>query len=103
MHLFGARHLLKRIIDNDWSISIGPIVQRSKNHKKLTRDTPIEKIVLETDSPWFGPEGKRNDPTGVLGVADRIAEIKKLTLEEVDKITTDNAIKFFDLNLGNKL
>jgi TatD DNase family protein len=99
MHLFGDRHLLKRVIDNGWSISIGPIVQRSKNHKKLTRDTPIEKIMLETDSPWFGPEGKRNDPTAVIGVASRIAEIKKLTIENVDKITTENAVKFFGLNL----
>jgi TatD DNase family protein len=99
MHLFGSRHLLKRVIDNGWSISVGPIVQRSKDHKKLTRDMPIEKIMLETDSPWFGPEGKRNDPTGVIGVVNRIAEIKKLTVEEVDRITTENAIKFLDLKV----
>jgi len=102
MHLFGARHLLKRVIDNAWQISVGPIVQRSKNHKKLTRDMPIEKIMLETDSPWFGLEGKRNDPTAVIGVANRIAEIKKLPVEKVDKITTENAIKFFDLKIENK-
>jgi len=97
LHLFGARHLVKKIIDNNWSISVGPIAQRSKTHKKIIRDMPIENIMLETDSPWFGPEGKTNDPTAVIGVASRISEIKKITPEEVDKITTQNAIKFFDL------
>jgi len=99
MHLFGARHLLNRVKDSGWYISVGPIAMRSKNHKKIIRDMPIEKIFLETDSPWFGPEGKRNEPTAVIGVANRVAEIKKVSLEEVDKITTQNASKFFGLNI----
>jgi TatD DNase family protein len=99
MHLFGARHLVKKIIENNWSISVGPIAQRSKTHKKIIRDMPIENIMLETDSPWFGSEGKRNDPTAVIGVANRISEIKKITPEEVDRITTQNTIKFFDLKI----
>jgi TatD DNase family protein len=99
MHLFGARHLVKKVIENNWSISVGPIAQRSKTHKKIIRDMPIENIMLETDSPWFGPEGKRNDSTAVIGVANRISEVKKITPEEVDRITTQNAIKFFDLKI----
>jgi TatD DNase family protein len=99
LHLFGARHLVKKIIEKNWSISVGPIAQRSKTHKKIIRDMPIENIMLETDSPWFGPEGKRNDPTAVIEVSNRISEIKKITPEEVDRITTQNAIKFFDLKI----
>jgi TatD DNase family protein len=99
MHLFGARHLLKKIIDNDWFISVGPIVQRSKTHKKIVRDMPLERIMLETDSPWFGLDGKRNDPTAVIGVANKIAEIKKVDAKDVDMITTQNAIKFFNLKI----
>jgi len=99
MHLFGARHLLEKVKNNGWFISVGPIVMRSKNHKKIVRDMPIEKVLLETDSPWFGPEGKRNDSTAVISVANRIAEIKKMTVEEVDKQTTENAIKFFNLTI----
>lgn len=99
MHLFGARNLLDRIKVNDWYISVGPIVMHSKNHKKIVRDMPIERILLETDSPWFGLEEKRNLPTAVLEVSNRIAEIKKIDIEEVDRITTQNAIKFFDLKL----
>jgi TatD DNase family protein len=99
MHLFGARKLLQKVIENNWFISVGPIVQRSKNHKKIVRDMPFDKILLETDSPWFGQEGKRNDPTTVISVANRIAKIKKTTPEEIDKITTQNAIRFFDLKI----
>jgi TatD DNase family protein len=61
--------------------------------------TNPKKILLETDSPWFGAEGKRNDPTAVISVANRIAEIKKLTVEEVDRQTTENAVKFFNLTI----
>jgi len=99
MHLFGARHLLNIVKDNNWFISVGPIAMRSKTHKKIIRDMPIEKILLETDSPWFGTEGKRNDPTAILQVANRIAEIKKLDVKKVDEITTQNAVKFFGLRL----
>lgn len=99
MHLFGARHLLGRIKQNSWYISVGPISIHSKNHKKIIRDMPIEKILLETDSPWFGPEGKRNMPTAVLDVANRISQVKKLEVKEVDEVTTRNAVKFFGLNI----
>lgn len=99
MHLFGARKLLQKVIENNWFISVGSIVQRSKDHKKIVRDMSFDKILLETDSPWFGQEGKRNDPTTVISVANRIAEIKKTTPEEIDKITTQNAIRFFDLKI----
>jgi TatD DNase family protein len=99
MHLFGARNLLSKVKENGWYISLGPIAIHSKTHKKIIRDMPIEKIMLETDSPWFGLEGKRNLPTAVLDVANRISEIKKIDVKEVDKITTQNAVKFFSLKL----
>jgi TatD DNase family protein len=60
---------------------------------------PLEKIMTETDSPWLGQEGKRNDPSSVKLVIRKIAEIKKVEEEEVDKITTENAIKFFNLKI----
>jgi len=99
MHMFGARHLLNRVKENDWYISVGPIAIHSKTHKKIIRDMPIEKILLETDSPWFGSEGKRNVPTAVLDVANRVSQVKKLDVKEVDEITTRNAVKFFGLKV----
>jgi len=102
MHMFGANQLTKRIIENDWFVSMNTIVLKSKKHKKVVRDTPLQKLLLETDAPWLAPEGfssKRNDPTAVKVVAEKIAEIKKMSFEEVCRVTTENARKFFSLNI----
>ena len=53
--------------------------------------------MTETDSPWLG-FGKRNTPLSVKFVIEKIAEIKKLDFSEADKITTENAIRFFNLD-----
>ena len=62
--------------------------------------------MLETDSPWLGidKDGKikpkykvRNEPIAVRLVAEKIAQIKKINIENVDRQTTENAINFFDL------
>lgn len=108
MHMFTARKLLGRVIDNGWLISVNTLLLRSKNVKKIVRDCPLEQLMLETDAPWLGigEDGEikpknvvRNDPTAVRLVAEKIAEIKKVDLEEVDRQTTDNAIEFFKLRL----
>lgn len=99
MHMFGARHLLTRVIENGWMVSLNTIVLRSKKHKKIARDIPLKLLLLETDSPWLHPEGKRNTPLTVRMVAESIAEIKKISLNEVDKAITSNAISFFNLQL----
>jgi len=99
LHLFGERKLLPRVIENGWSISIGPIIKRSKEHKKIIRDMPLDKIMLETDAPWFGENKERNTPLSIIEVAKKIAEIKKISFEEVWKQCAMNAVKFFSLPL----
>jgi TatD DNase family protein len=99
MHFFSAKELLEKIIENGWFISVNTTLLTSKKIKKIVRDMPLEKIMTETDSPWLGQEGKRNDPSSVKLVIQKIAEIKKVEKEEVDKITTENAIKFFNLKI----
>jgi len=99
MHFFTAKELLPKIIKNGWSISVNTTLLNSKKIKKIVRDLPIEKIMTETDSPWLGPNETRNDPTSVKFVIERIAEIKKIDFREVDKITTQNAIEFFNLKI----
>jgi TatD DNase family protein len=98
MHLFGEKKLLERIVENEWYISIGPIITRSKTHKKIARDFPLERILLETDSPWFG-FGKRGTPLNIKPVAEKIAEVKKLSFEEVWQICGKNAVRFYELPL----
>jgi TatD DNase family protein len=103
LHLFGDNKLVGKLVDNKWYVSIGPIVLRSKKHFQITRDMPIEFLLTETDAPWNAPEifleGKkvRNDSTSIKIVIERISEIKKLSFNDIDKITTENAIKFFNL------
>jgi len=97
LHMFGGRKLLERVIKNGWNISMNAILLKSKNHKKIIRDMPLDKIMLETDSPWLAPDGGRNTPLTVKTVAEKIAEIKKLTFEEVWHACALNAVKFFKL------
>jgi TatD DNase family protein len=99
MHFFTAKELLPKVIKNGWWISVNTTLLNSKKIKKIVRDLPIEKIMTETDSPWLGPNGTRNDPTSVKFVIERIAEIKKIDFEEADNITTQNAIEFFNLKI----
>jgi TatD DNase family protein len=99
MHFFTQKDLLPKIIENGWSISVNTTLLSSKNIKKIVRDLKIEKIMTETDSPWFGPHGQRNDPRSIKLVVEEISRIKKMKIEEVDKITTQNAIEFFKLKL----
>ena len=58
-------------------------------------------MVIETDSPYLAPQayrGQRCEPWMVVEVAKKIAEIKNLGLEEVDKLTSDNATRLFGFN-----
>jgi TatD DNase family protein len=102
LHMFGGRKLLERALGNGWYVSANAIILRSKSYGKVVRDTPLERLMLETDAPWLHPSGdaeQRNDPTGVAAVAERVAEIKNIAVEEVDAKTTGNAIAFFRLKL----
>jgi TatD DNase family protein len=99
MHFFTQKDFLPKIIENGWSISVNTTLLSSKNIKKIVRDLKIEKIMTETDSPWLGPNGQRNDPRSIKLVVEEISRIKKMKIEEVDKITTQNAIEFFKLKL----
>lgn len=101
LHMFGARRLVNRAINNGWYISMNAIVLRSKSYGKVVRDTPLDRLMLETDAPWLHPSGNKEDrnyPTGVRAVAEKIAEIKKVSFDEVVEKTTENASKFYSLN-----
>jgi hypothetical protein len=79
------------------------IVLRSKRHRKVARDTPLEKILLETDSPWLGDSGRRNDPTSIKIVAKEIAEIKNIGPQQVWNACARNAKDFFGLSISLQL
>jgi TatD DNase family protein len=67
---------------------------------ELVKQTPLERLITETDSPYLTPvpyRGGRNEPSYVIIVGNSIAKIKNTSFEEVDKVTTANARKVFKL------
>lgn len=97
--------MAKEYVDMGFYIGVGGVVT-FKNAKKLKRtveEIPFEKLVLETDCPYMAPEphrGIRNDSSMLRYVADKIAELKGITPEEVIRVTTENAAKLYRLSLA---
>ena len=79
----------------------GPITYKnSKNAKEVVEEVPLEKILIETDSPYLSPEplrGTRNNSINVKYIAKKIAEFKNIPLEKVAHATYKNAIKIFQI------
>jgi len=70
------------------------------NFEENIRKTPLDKILIETDCPYLTPppfENQRNEPAYVKYIAERVAEIKNLSFEEIAKITTENTKKLFKI------
>lgn len=77
--------------------------KNSKNAGEIINMVPLDKMLIETDSPYLSPEplrGKRNDSRNVKYIAQKIAEIKQIPLEEVAKATYENAKRIFDIKNG---
>ena len=103
MHCFAGNMLeTEKVIDQGWMISIPTAVVNRKKHRKIARKIPLENTVVETDTPFLSPiQGKRNEPANVRFAIEEIAKLKGLTKEEVDEVTTRNAIDFYRLQLKN--
>ena len=92
--------LAKEYVKMGYYIGVGGVVT-FKNAKKLVQtveETPIERILLETDSPYLTPEphrGHRNDSRELVYVVEKIAQIKGMTSEEVEEVTWKNAHDLF--------
>jgi TatD DNase family protein len=90
----------KRVLDENFHVSFTGIVTFKK--AELTQDAakrlPLEKMLIETDSPYLTPipfRGKRNEPAYVSYVAQKIAELKGMSVEDVGRVTTLNARRLF--------
>jgi TatD DNase family protein len=84
-------------------LSISGIVtfKKAGDLPEVVKSTPLEKLLVETDSPYLAPlphRGKRNEPSYVQLVAEKVAELKKLPFHEVAFQTTKNATAFFGLS-----
>ena len=80
----------------------GPITfKNSKNADEIIKLVPLDKILIETDSPYLSPEpnrGKRNDSRNIKYIAQKIADVKNTSLDEIARITYNNAKKVFSID-----
>lgn len=103
-HCFtGSMNEAKKILSyGGFKLGIGGVITYKNAHiADVIRDLPLDCIVLETDSPYLPPvphRGKRNESAYLVHVADKIAELKEMTRNEVGIITSKNAAELFKLN-----
>lgn len=91
----------RRAIDLNFVLGIGGVVTYKKAGLDVVlSDIPISKIVLETDSPYLAPvpfRGKPNESSYLVYIVQKVADIYKLSIEEVAEITTENSMKVFGI------
>lgn len=103
MHSFsGSWEIAKMCIDLGFHLSFGgPITfKNAKQPKEVLAKTPMDRLLIETDSPYLTPHpyrGKRNESAHVRLVAEMAAELKGVTFEEIAEITTRNALERFGI------
>ena len=96
----GSLEMAKWLIDRGWYIGFGGVLTFKNARKALevAANIPLERIVLETDCPYMAPEpfrGKRNDPGKLYRVAEKLAQLRGLTAEEVQAVTLENGKKLY--------
>ncbi len=93
----GPNEVLKKILDNGYFISATPAVWHSPKHRNAIEMTPVESILLETDTPVkYG--GIPSEPSDVTKVLNVVAKIKNISIDKLADITTNNACKLFDIS-----
>jgi TatD DNase family protein len=101
IHCFtGSLDFAKNLLDLECLISFSGIItfKKSTDLRNVVKYVPMEKMLIETDSPYLSPDpfrGKSNEPANVKIVAENIALIKEISFEEVANLTTSNFNKFF--------
>jgi TatD DNase family protein len=99
-HCFGGSEEEARdIISMDFYLGIGGVLTyKNAGLDKVMASIDLDHVILETDSPYLTPvpfRGKRNESSYLKLVAEKLASIKSLTPEEIDRITTENSIRLF--------
>jgi TatD DNase family protein len=101
-HCFsGTLEEAKEVIELGYALGIGGVVTFKKSGLDfLLSHIDLQHIVLETDSPYLAPvpfRGKRNEPAYLQHIKKKLADVKQIAEDEIDRITTSNAIKIFNL------
>ena len=98
-----SKEMAKLYLDLGCYLSFaGPVTfKKSTNLQEVAKYTPLDRIFIETDSPYLSPEpkrGKKNEPSNVIYTGKKIAELKEISEEQLFKSTYNNAVRFFNLD-----
>ena len=96
----GSAEMARQLVDKGWYIGFTGVLtfKNARKAVEVATSIPLERIVLETDCPYMAPEpfrGKRNDPGKLYRMAEKLAEIRGLTVEEIHAITTENGKRLY--------
>ena len=102
IHCFGRDYnMAKKFLDFGFFISYTGNITYNPQRRSSSKEVPLEKILVETDCPFMAPvpfRGQRNEPAYVRYVAEKIAEIKEISFNEVAEITSQNCFYLFSLS-----
>jgi TatD DNase family protein len=99
----GSVEMAQWLIDRGWYIGFTGVLtfKNARKAVEVAEAIPLERIVLETDCPYMAPEpfrGKRNDPGKLYRMAERLAQIRGLTVDEIHAITLENGKRLYGID-----
>ena len=100
----GSAEMARQLVDLGWYIGFTGVLTFKNARKAIetAASIPLDRIVLETDCPYMAPEpfrGKRNDPCYIYRMAEKLAEIRGLSVEEIQAITTENGKNLYRIKI----
>ncbi len=98
----GSAEMARQLVNMGWYIGFTGVLtfKNARKAVETAQQIPLERIVLETDCPFMAPEpfrGKRNDPGYLFRMAEKLAELRGISVEEVHAVTMDNAKRLYRL------
>ena len=98
----GSTETALELIEKGFYISFtGNITYKNNDREEVIKALPLDRLLLESDSPFLTPvpfRGKRNDPSKLRYIAQKIADLKHISIEEVARVTSENTRKLFKIN-----
>ena len=96
----GSAEMAKELVKRGWYIGFTGVLtfKNARKAVEVAASIPLDRIVLETDCPYMAPEpfrGKRNDPGKLYRMAEKLAEIRGLSVEEIESVTTENGKRLY--------
>ena len=96
----GSAEMARQLVDLGWYIGFTGVLtfKNARKAVEVAASIPLDRIVLETDCPYMAPEpfrGKRNDPGKLYRMAEKLAEIRGLSVEEIHRVTVENGKRLY--------